>query len=56
MTTRPSEVVINIVRKKVDQARARMLELLLPVDDQKDWAMPAPTPSAKPLDKRNTMV
>lgn len=41
-----SRVVINIVRPKVDQAIARMCEILLPVDD-KNWGIrPTPLPSA----------
>lgn len=40
-----SRVVINIVRPKVDQATARMCEILLPVDD-KNWGIrPTPLPS-----------
>jgi hypothetical protein len=40
-----SKVVINIVRPKVDQAVARMCEILLPVDD-KNWGIkPTPVPS-----------
>lgn len=40
-----SRVVINIVRPKVDQAIARMCEILLPVDD-KNWGIrPTPLPS-----------
>lgn len=39
-----SKVVINIVRPKVDQAVARMCEILLPVDD-KNWGIkPTPVP------------
>lgn len=41
-----SRVVINIVRPKVDQAVARMCEILLPVDD-KNWGIrPTPVPSS----------
>jgi hypothetical protein len=41
-----SKVVINIVRPKVDQAVARMCEILLPVDD-KNWGIkPTPIPEA----------
>lgn len=54
-----SRVVINIVRPKVDQAIARMCEILLPVDDR-NWAIrPTPIPSLvqKMLgDKRQTVV
>ena len=39
-----SRVVINIVRPKVDQAVARMCEILFPVDDR-NWALrPTPIP------------
>jgi hypothetical protein len=39
-----SKVVINIVRPKVEQAIARMCEILLPVDD-KNWGIkPTPVP------------
>jgi len=39
-----SRVVINIVRPKVDQAIARMCEILFPVDDR-NWALkPTPIP------------
>ena len=39
-----SRVVINIVRPKVDQAVARMCEILFPVDDR-NWALkPTPMP------------
>ena len=44
--TNRSKVVINIVRPKVDQAVARMCEILLPVDD-KNWGIkPTPVPEA----------
>ena len=45
--TQPRSMVdVNIVRPKVDQAVARMCEILLPVDD-KNWGIkPTPVPSA----------
>lgn len=39
-----SRVVINIVRPKVDQAVARMCEILLPVDDRNWGIKPTPVP------------
>ena len=39
-----SRVVINIVRPKVDQAVARMCEILLPVDDPNWGILPTPVP------------
>jgi hypothetical protein len=41
-----SKVVINIVRPKVDQAVARMCEILLPVDDRNWGIKPTPVPQA----------
>jgi hypothetical protein len=41
-----SKVVINIVRPKVDQAVARMCEILLPVDDRNWGIKPTPVPLA----------
>lgn len=44
-----SRVVVNIVRPKVDQAVARMCEILLPVDDR-NWAIrPTPKPEVMGL-------
>lgn len=40
-----SRVVINIVRPKVDQAIARMCEILLPVDDRNWGIKPTPLPA-----------
>jgi hypothetical protein len=43
---RRSRVVVNIVRPKVDQATARVCEILLPTDD-KNWGIrPTPVPQA----------
>jgi hypothetical protein len=39
-----SRVVINIVRPKIDQAVARMCEILLPVDDRNWGIKPTPIP------------
>lgn len=39
-----SRVVVNIVRPKVDQAVARMCEILLPVDDRNWGIKPTPIP------------
>lgn len=39
-----SKIVINIVRPKVDQAIARMCEILLPVDDRNWGIKPTPAP------------
>ena len=41
-----SKVVINIVRPKIDQAVARLCELLLPVDDRNWGIKPTPVPTA----------
>ncbi len=41
-----SKVVVNIVRPKVDQAVARMCEILLPVDDRCWGIRPTPIPQA----------
>lgn len=41
-----SRVVVNIVRPKVDQAVARMCEILLPVDDRNWGIKPTPVPQA----------
>jgi hypothetical protein len=41
-----SKVVVNIVRPKVDQAAARMCEILLPVDDRNWGIKPTPVPKA----------
>lgn len=41
-----SKVVINIVRPKIDQAVARLCELLLPVDDRNWGIKPTPVPAA----------
>ncbi len=52
-----SRVVINIVRPKVDQAIARMAEILLPTDD-KNWGIkPTPVPEIAEMtgDKRMTV-
>jgi hypothetical protein len=52
-----SRVVINIVRPKVDQAIARMSEILLPTDD-KNWGIkPTPVPEIADMtgDKRMTV-
>lgn len=44
-----SRVVVNIVRPKVDQAVARMCEILFPVDDR-NWAI-KPTPIPETVDR-----
>ena len=44
-----SRVVVNIVRPKVDQATARMCEILFPVDDR-NWAI-KPTPLPEMADR-----
>ena len=52
-----SRVVINIVRPKVDQAVARMCEILLPTDD-KNWGIkPTPIPEVAEMsgDQRQTV-
>lgn len=41
-----SRVVVNIVRPKVDQAIARMCEILLPVDDRNWGIKPTPVPES----------
>ncbi len=41
-----SKVVVNIVRPKVDQAIARMCEILLPVDDRNWGIKPTPVPQS----------
>jgi hypothetical protein len=43
-TAARSRIVINIVRPKVDQAIARMCEILLPVDDRNWGIKPTPVP------------
>ena len=53
-----SRVVINIVRPKVDQAVARMCEILLPIDDR-NWGMkPTPVPESisKLVNKPNPTI
>jgi hypothetical protein len=45
-TANRSKVVINIVRPKVDQAVARMCEILLPVDDRNWGIKPTPVPES----------
>jgi len=52
-----SRVVINIVRPKVDQAVARMCEILLPVDDRNWGLKPTPVPelSQRAGDQRPTV-
>jgi hypothetical protein len=53
-----SRIVVNIVRPKVDQAVARMCEILLPTDDQNWDIRPTPVPEgvAKRVgDKRPTV-
>lgn len=42
-----SRVVVNIVRPKVDQAIARMCEILFPVDDRNWGLKPTPIPEIK---------
>lgn len=51
-----SRVVINIVRPKVDQAVARMCEILFPVDDRNWGIKPTPLPemALKTQDNRQT--
>lgn len=52
-----SRVVVNIVRPKVDQATARMCEILFPVDDR-NWAIkptPLPEMAERVGDKRATV-
>lgn len=44
-----SRVVVNIVRPKVDQAKARMCEILLPVDDRNWGIKPTPIPEIKDM-------
>ena len=48
-----SRVVINIVRPKVDQAVARMCEILFPVDDRNWGIKPTPQPDMAGLTKDN---
>ena len=52
-----SRVVVNIVRPKVDQAVARMCEILLPVDDRNWGIKPTPIPETKDMvgDQRPTV-
>jgi len=52
-----SRVVINIVRPKVDQAIARMCEILLPVDDRNWGIKPTPIPEIADMstDERQTV-
>lgn len=52
-----SRVVINIVRPKVDQAIARMCEILLPVDDRNWGIKPTPIPEVGDMtgDQRQTV-
>ena len=52
-----SRVVINIVRPKVDQAVARMCEILFPVDDRNWGIKPTPMPEmqGKAKDQRQTV-
>ena len=52
-----SRVVINIVRPKVDQAVARMCEILFPVDDRNWDIKPTPIPSVAEMlgDQRPTV-
>ena len=52
-----SRVVVNIVRPKVDQATAKMCEILFPVDDR-NWAIkptPMPEMAERVGDKRATV-
>jgi hypothetical protein len=48
-----SKVVINIVRPKVDQAIARMCEILLPVDDRNWGIKPTPIPEVATMQGDN---
>lgn len=52
-----SRVVVNIVRPKVDQAVARMCEILFPVDDRNWGIKPTPMPEVEGMtgDKRQTV-
>jgi hypothetical protein len=52
-----SKVVINIVRPKVDQAVARLCEILLPVDDRNWGIKPTPMPQLANMtgDNRQTV-
>ena len=52
-----SKVVINIVRPKIDQAIARMCEILLPVDDRNWGIKPTPIPEVAGMagDQRPTV-
>ena len=49
-----SRVVINIVRPKVDQAVARMCEILFPVDDRNWGLKPTPLPELATMVGNNT--
>ena len=49
-----SRVVINIVRPKVDQAVARMCEILFPVDDRNWGLKPTPMPDLAQMVGNNT--
>lgn len=49
-----SRVVVNIVRPKVDQAKARMCEILLPVDDRNWGIKPTPIPEIKDMTGNKT--
>jgi hypothetical protein len=49
-----SKVVINIVRPKVDQATARMCEILFPVDDRNWGLKPTPLPELATMVGNNT--
>jgi hypothetical protein len=51
-----SKVVINIVRPKVDQAIARMCEILLPVDDRNWGIKPTPIPEIADMQGDNRMT
>ena len=48
-----SRVVINIVRPKVDQAVARMCEILFPVDDRNWGLKPTPMPDLADMVGKN---
>jgi hypothetical protein len=52
-----SKVVINIVRPKIDQAIARMCEILMPVDDRNWGIKPTPIPEVANMatDERQTI-
>lgn len=51
-----SRVVINIVRPKVDQAVARMCEILFPVDDRNWGLKPTPMPELADMVKSNAQT